>query len=94
MDQPTDLKARVQQLLDTAINPAVAGHGGSVELIDVKDNKVFLQLSGGCQGCASSTATLRMGIERLIKEQIPEIQEVIDATDHAGGLNPYFTADQ
>lgn len=94
MDQPTDLKTKVQQLLDTVINPAVAGHGGSVELIDVKDNKVFLQLSGGCQGCASSTATLRMGIERLIKEQIPEIQEVVDATDHAAGTNPYFTADQ
>ena len=46
------IRAKVQYLLDTAINPAVAGHGGVVSLVDVKDRMVYLQMGGGCQGCA------------------------------------------
>jgi Fe/S biogenesis protein NfuA len=86
-----DLKAKVQELIDSSINPAVAGHGGFVELLDVKDNTVYLQMGGGCQGCGAADITLKSGIERLIKEEIPEITEVLDATDHAAGSNPYYT---
>src|SRR5881628_1329296 len=62
-----DLKTRVQELIDSMINPAVAGHGGFVELIDVQDNRVYLQMGGGCQGCGAADVTLKSGIERLIK---------------------------
>ena len=86
-----ELKTRVQDLIDNMINPAVAGHGGFVELLDVKDNKVYLQLGGGCQGCGAADITLKSGIERLIKEELPEVDEVLDATDHAAGQNPYYT---
>ena len=86
-----ELKAKVQELIDSSINPAVAGHGGFVELLDVKDNTVYLQMGGGCQGCGAADITLKSGIERLIKEEIPEIVEVLDATDHAAGSNPYYT---
>jgi Fe/S biogenesis protein NfuA len=86
-----DLKTKVQELIDSSINPAVAGHGGFVELLDVKDNTVYLQMGGGCQGCGAADITLKSGIERLIKEEIPEITEVLDATDHAAGSNPYYT---
>ena len=86
-----DLKARVQELIDSTINPAVAGHGGFVELIDIQDSRVYLQLGGGCQGCGMSDVTLKAGIERLIKEEIPGVAEVVDATDHASGSNPYYT---
>ena len=86
-----DLKTRVQELIETMINPAVAGHGGFVELIDVTDNRVYLQMGGGCQGCGAADVTLKSGIERLIKEEIPEITEVPDTTDHASGENPYYT---
>ena len=86
-----ELKTRVQDLIDNMINPAVAGHGGFVELLDVKDSKVYLQMGGGCQGCGAADVTLKSGIERLIKEEIPEIDEVLDATDHAAGSNPYYT---
>jgi len=86
-----DLKTRVQELIETMINPAVAGHGGFVELIDVTDNRVYLQMGGGCQGCGAADVTLKSGIERLIKEEIPEIAEVLDTTDHASGQNPYYT---
>ena len=87
----TELKTKVQELIDTMINPAVAGHGGVVELIDVQDNRVYLQMGGGCQGCGAADITLKAGIERLIKEEIPEITEVLDTTDHASGANPYYT---
>jgi Fe/S biogenesis protein NfuA len=86
-----ELKTKVQELIETMINPAVAGHGGFVELIDVQDNRVYLQMGGGCQGCGAADITLKSGIERLIKEEIPEVIEVLDTTDHAAGSNPYYT---
>jgi Fe/S biogenesis protein NfuA len=86
-----ELKTRVQELIDSMINPAVAGHGGYVELIDVQDHRVYLQMGGGCQGCGAADITLKSGIERLIKEEIPEVTEVLDTTDHAAGNNPYYT---
>jgi Fe/S biogenesis protein NfuA len=92
MSEGTDLKSRVQELIDTMINPAVAGHGGYVELIDVQDNRVYLQMGGGCQGCGAADITLKSGIERLIKDEIPEVTEVLDTTDHSSGTNPYYTA--
>ena len=86
-----DLMTKVQELIDSTINPAVAGHGGFVQLVDVKDNKVYLTMGGGCQGCGAADVTLKAGIERLIKEELPEIEEVLDSTDHASGTNPYYT---
>jgi Fe/S biogenesis protein NfuA len=80
----------VQKLLDDQINPGVASHGGHVSLVDIKDNVVYVQLSGGCQGCASSTATLKQGITQTIKKALPHIQDVLDVTDHASGTNPYY----
>ena len=87
-----DLAAKVQELIDSTINPAVAGHGGFVQLMEVKDNKVYIQMGGGCQGCGAADVTLKAGIERLIKEELPEVTEVLDTTDHSQGTNPYYTA--
>jgi Thioredoxin-like proteins and domains len=81
---------KISELLEQEINPAIASHGGTAELVDVKDNYVYLRMGGGCQGCASSAATLKAGIEMRIKEEVPEIIAVIDQTDHAAGENPYF----
>ncbi len=81
---------RVQQILDARINPSVQAHGGHVSLIDVQGGRVFLQLGGGCQGCGMVDVTLRQGIEVMLKEEIPEITEVLDTTDHAAGDNPYY----
>ncbi len=86
----TDLTTRVQELIDSSINPAVAGHGGWVQLLDVRDNKVYITMGGGCQGCGAADITLKAGIERLIKEEIPEVEEVLDTTDHGAGSNPYY----
>ena len=84
------VKSKVQKILDEMINPAVSGHGGWVELLDVKENWVYLMLGGGCQGCGMVNVTLKHGIEATLKEEIPQIAGVIDQTDHAGGSNPYY----
>ena len=89
--QEIDIRERVQQMLDASINPAVASHGGMVSLIDVKDNIVYIQMAGGCQGCGAADITLKAGIERMIREEIPEVVQVLDTTDHAAGKNPYYT---
>ena len=85
------LRERIQRILDEQINPGVATHGGYVELLDVTDNNVFLRMGGGCQGCGAADVTLKMGVERLLRDELPQIQNVFDATDHAAGQNPYYT---
>ena len=87
-----ELPDKVMQLLEQAVNPALATHGGVATLVGVDDdNNVFVHMGGGCQGCAASAATLREGIRRSIKEAIPEVNDVIDATDHSAGENPYYS---
>jgi Fe-S cluster biogenesis protein NfuA len=85
-----EIREKVQNLIDTAINPAIAGHGGFVDLLDVKDKVVYLAMGGGCQGCGMADVTLRHGIEALLRDEIPEIAEVVDDTDHAAGENPFY----
>lgn len=84
-------KEKVQYLLDTQINPGVAEHGGSVQVIDVKDGGVYVRLHGGCQGCGAADFTLKQGIETIVKRAIPEIKQIIDLTNHRAGLNPYYS---
>ncbi|MFQ5865320.1 MAG: iron-sulfur cluster assembly accessory protein [bacterium] len=81
---------KVQKIIDSQINPNIAMHGGHVSLIDVKDHVAYLQFGGGCQGCGMVDVTLKQGVEVMIKEAVPEIKEVMDITDHAGGRNPYY----
>lgn len=81
---------KVQRLIDDHINPALQEHGGYVQLIDVQETRVYIELGGGCKGCGMVDVTLKQGIERMIKESIPEISEVLDTTDHASGNNPYY----
>jgi len=85
------LREAVEHLLNQQINPAVASHGGAISLLDVHDGTVFLQMSGGCQGCASASVTLREGVERTLREQIPGVGAVVDVSDHAAGTNPYYS---
>ncbi len=87
-----ELAEQIAQVIETRINPAVAMHGGRIGLVDVRDNVVFVQLAGGCQGCGMATVTLKQGIEKMLKEAFPQIVEVVDVTDHAEGSNPYYQA--
>jgi Fe/S biogenesis protein NfuA len=81
---------KVEAILDESVRPALAAHGGNVEVVDIDNNKLFIRLQGGCQGCSSSSATVKDGIQRLIQQSFPDIEEVVDLTDHASGDNPYM----
>ncbi len=78
-------------LLENEINPQVASHGGYIRLMDVKENKVYISMEGGCQGCSQSQATLKEGVATTIKKYFPQVADVIDMTNHAHGENPYYT---
>ena len=82
---------KLQQLLDKHINPSLAAHGGYAELVGVEDNKAYLTMGGGCQGCSMSASTLREGISVMVADAIPEIVDVIDVTDHEAGDNPFYS---
>jgi len=70
---------QIKQLLDTRVRPAVAMDGGDIVFHNFEDGVVTLEMRGACQGCPSSTATLKMGIENMLRHYIPEVREVRSA---------------
>jgi Fe-S cluster biogenesis protein NfuA len=70
------MKEKVEAVLEK-IRPNLISDGGNVELVEVKDGIVKLKLVGACAGCPMSSMTLKMGIERILKQQIPEVKEVV-----------------
>lgn len=83
---------KIQTLLEQSINPSLAAHGGFATLFGVDEaaGNVYLTMGGGCQGCSMSRATLTHGIKAAILEAVPEVNDVIDATDHSAGSNPFY----
>jgi Fe-S cluster biogenesis protein NfuA len=80
----------IQALLDQEINRSIANHGGKISIVNIAQGKLYITMSGGCQGCASSQVTLRQGFEVMVKRVAPEIIEIIDTTDHAAGEIPFY----
>lgn len=85
------IEENVNEVLLKRVNPSIAAHGGFAELVRIEGDTVVVRLGGGCQGCGMANATITAGIERTLRELIPEIEKVVDSTDHASGENPYFT---
>jgi Fe-S cluster biogenesis protein NfuA len=85
-----ELTAAIEELLDKEINRSIANHGGKISIVQVREGKLYIRMSGGCQGCASSQMTLRQGFEVMLKRVAPEIEEVVDTTDHASGKQPFY----
>ena len=81
---------RVHRVLGEQINPAIASHGGSAELVAVQEGVAYLRLGGGCVGCGMVAVTLTQGIESAILQMVPEVHRIVDVTDHAAGTNPYY----
>ncbi len=77
-DDPEDAEivAQIRELIDTRVRPAVANDGGDIVYRGFDKGKVYLQMQGACSGCPSSTATLKNGIEQLLKHYVPEVTEV------------------
>jgi Fe-S cluster biogenesis protein NfuA len=70
------MKEKVEEVLDM-IRPMLMRDGGDVELVDVNDGTVKVKLTGACNGCAMATLTLKMGIEKILKQEVPEVKEVV-----------------
>jgi len=93
-DPDAALLHAVEELLERQVNPSVAAHGGHIAADRVADGIVYLRMSGGCQGCAASSATLREGVERMLRAALPQIREIVDVTDHAAGSTPFYAREE
>ena len=89
-DPDAALLRAVEDLLERQVNPSVAAHGGHIAVEKVANSTVYLRMSGGCQGCAASSATLREGVERMLRAALPQISDIVDVTDHASGETPFY----
>ena len=87
-----EITEQISTIIEENINPAVAGHGGMIELkdFDMESGRVLVLLQGGCSGCASSTITLKMGVENMLKHYVPEVTGV-EGMDDPNYNNPYFS---
>lgn len=92
-DPDQTLLNAITKLLDQQVNPSVAAHGGQISVDRVDGATVYLRMSGGCQGCAASAATLRQGVERMLRAALPQIDKIVDVTDHSAGKNPFYERD-
>jgi Fe/S biogenesis protein NfuA len=91
VNEDSPLNERINYYLQTEINPGLASHGGQVTLIEVVDDGIaVLQFGGGCQGCGQVDLTLKEGIEKTLRERIPELKGVRDVTDHSNRENAYY----
>lgn len=80
----------VEGLLASRINPSIAKHGGHITAEHVTDGTLYLRMSGGCQGCAASQLTLRGGVERILRAELPDLKGIVDVTDHDTGARPFY----
>ncbi|PIE47166.1 MAG: Fe/S biogenesis protein NfuA [Gammaproteobacteria bacterium] len=89
------IEERIHYVLQSEINPSLAAHGGVVELAELIEEEgvgltAVLKFGGGCQGCSAVDVTLREGVEVQLKQQIPELTQVVDETDHSQTENAYY----
>ena len=85
-----ELSKKVAEIINSEVNPAVASHGGVVELVGVDENKAIIAFGGGCQGCGMVDTTLKDGVEKTLLESLPQLKGVRDVTDHSVTENAYY----
>jgi Fe/S biogenesis protein NfuA len=90
-----ELAERIRRVIEERVNPGIAAHGGHVDLVDLDEAEgvACVQMLGGCQGCGLAKVTLTRGVERMIRELVPEVTAVRDVTDHARGENPFYRSE-
>ena len=92
MTERTDeqIITQIKELIVEQVQPAVAGHGGNIEFLSYADGALLLELQGACSGCAGSTATLKYGVEQMVKHFVPEVTSV-EAQDGFSEVDPYYS---
>ena len=86
-----EIITHINEIISRQVQPSVEMHGGVVELKDYSDGIATIFMSGACSGCSSSSLTLHMGIEQLLKHYIPEVKSVIGEEDPNSTVDPYYT---
>ena len=84
------IRESIENLLEREVNPSIAAHGGVITIVDLSDGVLSIAMGGGCQGCASSTATLRDGFETMARRVAPELVSIVDTTNHSAGATPFY----
>ena len=91
VNDDSPVEDRINYVLYNDINPGLAAHGGNVALVEFTEDKhAVLQFGGGCQGCSAVDLTLKEGVEKTLKEKIPELEGVRDMTDHSDTSHAYL----
>ncbi len=85
-----EIAERLQKVIELDINPGIAAHSGEIALNRVEGNTVFIRMMGGCQGCAASDITLKIGIHQGFRDAVPQVGAILDETDHSAGTNPFY----
>lgn len=84
------VRQQAQTIIDRDLNPSLASHGGWVEIQASRGPDLYITMGGGCQGCGSAAMTMKQGVEVALRNGVPGIGAIHDATDHAAGANPYM----
>ena len=91
LKENSSIEDKINYYLYSEVNPSLASHGGEVSLLEVIDSsKAVLKFGGGCQGCGMVDLTLKNGVEKTLIDNIPEITEIIDSTDHTFKDNAFY----
>ena len=91
LKENSSIEDKINYYLYSEVNPSLASHGGEVSLVEVIDSsKAVLKFGGGCQGCGMVDLTLKNGVEKTLIDNIPEITEIIDSTDHTFKDNAFY----
>ena len=88
--QATQIEQQLRAWLQQAVNPAIAEHGGKIELVRYAEGWAFVEMTGRCQGCAMAEVTLRHGVEAMARQVFDELLGIVDLTEHQAGEDPYF----
>jgi len=93
MRNDTEVIEQIKHIIETNVKPAVASHGGVIDFVSYEDGHLKLILGGACSGCASSTITLKMGVENMVKHYVPEVHTITAEDDPNSTVDPYYAMD-
>ena len=86
-----EVVVEIKSLIESHVKPAVAGHGGNIEFVSYNSGHLVLELGGACSGCAGSTMTLKMGVENMLKQFVPEVQSIEAVDDPFSDVDPFYS---
>ena len=87
-----EIITQIKELIETQVKPAVAGHGGVIEFISYNEGTLLVELGGACSGCASSSITLKLGVEQMVMHYVPEVTKLESQDDQNSTVDPYHTS--